>query len=187
MAETTMTFRCLKPPAGNRVAVMSLGGGTGVSAADTSSREGLEMPPLSEYTQNELKKFIPLAGTSIRNPLDTGLVFRDVPTLERELALVAADPAIDMIILMPHLDMARNNVDALVDSLYKFAKQSTHGKPTAIVFHSFNNDPWEAALRSKLKVEMPHQGVAVYSSLVAASRALARFANYHRLQRLMTA
>ena len=165
--------------------MMSLGGGTGVSAADTSSREGLEMPPLSEYTQNELKKFIPLAGTSIRNPLDTGLIFRDVPTLERELALVAADPAIDMIILMPHLDMARNNVDALVDSLYKFAEQSPHGKPTAIVFHSFNNDPWEAALRNKLKVEMPNKGVAVYSSLVAASRALARFANYHRLQRLM--
>lgn len=185
MAEATMTFRCLKPPKGNRVAVMSLGGGTSVAAGDVCSREGLEVPPLSQHTQTELKKFISLAGASIRNPLDTGLIFRDIDVLERELELVAADPAIDMMIMMPHLDMAPHIKTELVDYLCNFAKNHPSGKPTVIVFHSFGNDPWEAEQRAKLKVELPNKGVAVYSSLAAASRALARFANYHRIQREM--
>jgi acyl-CoA synthetase (NDP forming) len=183
MAEITMTFLCLKPPKGNRVAVISLGGGTGVSAADICSREGLEMPPLSLQTQNELKKFIPLAGMSIRNPLDTGHVFQNIFTLKRELELVAADPAIDMLILMPHLDMARDVVKELVDYLCDFTKNHPSGKPAVIVFNDFDNYRWEVELRAKLKIELPNKGVAVYSSLVAASRALSRFAVYHRIQR----
>jgi len=183
IAEITMTFLCLKPPKGNRVAVISLGGGTGVSAADICSREGLEMPPLSLQTQNELKKFIPLAGMSIRNPLDTGHVFQNIFTLKRELELVAADPAIDMLILMPHLDMARDVVKELVDYLCDFTKNHPSGKPAVIVFNDFDNYQWEVELRTKLKIELPNKGVAVYSSLVAASRALSRFAEYHRIQR----
>ena len=185
MAEVTMAFLCLKPPKGNRVAVMSQGGGTSVSAADICSREGLEMPPLSQNTQDELKKFISLAGASIRNPLDTGLIFRDIPVLKLELELVAGDPLIDMIILMPHLDIVGDVTNELVDYLCDFAKNNAYGKPVVIVFHSFNNDRWEAELRAKLKVELANKGVAVYSSLAAASRALARFANYYRIQREM--
>jgi len=189
MAEMAMTFLYVKPPRGNRVAVMGLGGGTSVAAADACSREGLAVPPLTQATQNELRKFIPLAGASIRNPLDTGLVFRDVNTLAREMELVAADPEIDMLIIMPHLDMARHTgetqVQGLVDYLADFSKNNRYNKPMVLVFHSFSNEPWEAELRNRLKVELPQNGVPVYSSLVGASRALARFAEYHRTQREM--
>ena len=145
-----MSFLYMKPPKGKRVAVLGLGGGTSVAAADTCSREGLDVPPLSQNTQNELKKFISLAGASIRNPLDTGLVFRNVSTLMREMELVAADPVIDMLIVMPHLDMARHigleQVDQMVEYLLDFAKNNPAGKPVALVFHSFANDPWESEL-----------------------------------------
>jgi len=186
MAEATMTFQCVKPPQGKRVAVLGLGGGTSVAAADVCSREGLEVPTLTQSTQSELKKFISPAGSSIKNPLDTGLVFRDVSLMTRELQLVAADPLIDMLIIMPHLDMARHTgpdqVDKLVSYLCDFALGNPYGKPTVIVFHSFANDPWERELRSKLQVELPQKGVAVYNSLTGASRALARFSEYHRIQ-----
>jgi acyl-CoA synthetase (NDP forming) len=147
------------------------------------------VPPLTEYTQNELKKFIPLAGASIRNPLDTGLVFRDVSVLAREMDLVTADPSIDMLIIMPHLDMARHTgteqVQGLIDYLADFSKNNRWNKPMVLVFHSFANEAWEAELRSRLKVELPQKGVPVYSSLISASRALARFTEYHRVQREM--
>jgi acyl-CoA synthetase (NDP forming) len=189
MAEMAMTFLYVKPPQGKRVAVMGLGGGTSVAAADACSREGLVVPPLTEYTQNELKKFIPLAGASIRNPLDTGLVFRDVSVLAREMDLVTADPSIDMLIIMPHLDMARHTgteqVQGLIDYLADFSKNNRWNKPMVLVFHSFANEAWEAELRSRLKVELPQKGVPVYSSLISASRALARFTEYHRVQREM--
>ena len=187
MAEMAMTFVYVKPPPGKRVAVLGLGGGTSVSAADVCGREGLAVPVLGQNTQDELKKFISLAGASIRNPLDTGLVFRDASLMIRELELVAADPVIDMLIVMPHLDMARHigpqQVDELVSQLCDFALNNRYGKPVVIVFHSFANDSWEAELRAKLRVELPQKGIAVYSSLTGASRTLARFYEYHRIQR----
>lgn len=185
MAETAMTFLCLKPTRGNRAAVVSIGGGTSVSAADTCSREGLETPTLSSRAQNELRKFIPTAGSSVRNPLDTVSGLRNIDILERELEIVIAEPNIDMLILMPHLDSAHNGLNKTIDLLCNFAKNHPSGKPIVIVFHSFANDPWEAEQRARLKVELPQKGVATYASLTAASRALARFAQYHRIQREM--
>jgi acyl-CoA synthetase (NDP forming) len=191
MAEMTMSFLYMKPPKGKRVAVMGLGGGTSVAAADTCSREGLDVPSLSQNTQNELKKFISLAGASIRNPLDTGLVFRDVATLAREMELVVADPVIDMLIIMPHLDMTRHvgleQVDKMIDYLCDFARNNPYGKPIALVFHSFANDPWESELRAKLRVELSNKGIPVYGTLSGASRVLAKLAGYYRIQNALAA
>jgi acyl-CoA synthetase (NDP forming) len=187
MAETTMSFLYVKPPKGKRVAVMGLGGGTSVSAADVCSREGLDVPPLSLNTQNELKKFISLAGASIKNPLDTGMVFRNASTMMREMELVIADPEIDILIVMPHLDMARHvgmeQVDKMVESLCDFTKNNPAGKPIVLVFHSFANDPWESELRAKLRVVLPNKGIPVYGTLAGASRALAKLAGYYRFQK----
>ena len=191
MAEITMTFLYVKPPRGKRVAVFGLGGGASVASADVCNREGLEVPTLTQETQDELKKFISLAGASIKNPLDTGLIFRDMSLLEREMELVAADPLIDMLIVSPHLDMVRsagpNQVDDLIDYLCDFSRSNTYGKPTVIVFHSFANDPLEAELRTRFQAELPQKGVAVYSSLTGASRALAKFFEYHRFQKELVA
>jgi len=191
MAEIAMTFLYVKPPRGKRVTVIGLGGGSSVASADVCAREGLEMPTLTAKTQAELKKFISLAGSSIKNPLDTGLVFRDVSMLEREIELVAADPLIDILIVRPHLDMARfagpDQVNHLVNYLCDFSRHNAHDKPLVITFHSFANDPWEAELRAKLQVELPQKGIPVYESLTGASRALARFYEYHRFQRELSA
>ncbi|MFC1989314.1 acetate--CoA ligase family protein [Chloroflexota bacterium] len=189
MAEITMTFLYVRPVQGNRVAILGFGGGSSVASADVCSREGLEIPTLTQKTKDALKKFIPPAGVSIENPLDTR-VFSDVSLMQREVELVAADPQIDMLIVMPHLDMARaadpTQVDCLVDYLCKFSKDNSYGKPVVISFHSFANDPWENNLRARLQVELPQQGVAVYNSLTSASRALAKFSKYHRFKNEQT-
>ena len=189
MAETTMSFLYVNPPKGKRVAVIGAGGGTSVAAADVCSTEGLDVPRLSQSTQNELRKFIPLAGASIKNPLDTGLVFRDVSLLIKEVEVVAADPGIDMVIVMPHLDMARrigaDQVDKMISCLGEFTRTNRFGKPAVIVFHSFANDPSEIELRSRLRVELPNKGVAVYSTLAGASRALAKLYEHSRIQNSM--
>ena len=56
--------------AGARVAMLSSGGGVGVLAADAFARVGLDVPELPEATRDELSEFIPIAGTSARNPID---------------------------------------------------------------------------------------------------------------------
>ncbi|MFC1978223.1 acetate--CoA ligase family protein [Chloroflexota bacterium] len=187
MAEITMTFLYVKPPRSKRVAVLGFGGGLSVAAADVCSGEGLDVPILTQETQNELKKFIPSAGASIKNPLDTGMIFRDVSLLKREMELVAADPLIDMLIVRPHMDMARTagpeKLDQFINFLCDFSRDNSYGKPTVLTFYSWSNDPWEAELRARLQVELPQKGVAVYSSLASASRALAKYLEYHRFQK----
>ena len=184
MAEAAMTFLYVKKPAGKRVGVIGMGGGVSVFAADACGREGLELPSLSQSTRDELRKFIPEAGGSTKNPVDCGTVFVDISLLVREMDLVAADPSIDIVILMPHLNLARNigpeQVDKLVKHMTDFALHNPYGKPVVIVFYSFINEDWENELCAKLKIELPQKGIAVYSSLSGAARALARFCWYHR-------
>jgi acyl-CoA synthetase (NDP forming) len=184
MAETAMTFLCLKPATGTRSAVLGMGGGVSVYAADACARAGLDTPALSHQTQNELKKFISPAGGSVRNPVDSGSVFVDVTLLARELELVAADPGIDLLIFMPHLNIARHagpeQIEKLVAYLVDFARNNPWRKPLVVVFHSFLDEVWENELRASLKTEMAQKGVAVYSSLAGAVGALARFTRYRR-------
>ena len=91
-----------------------------------------------------------------------------------------------MLILMPHLDMARlvgsDQIDKMVSFLCDFTGSNRFGKPVVITFHSFANDPSERDLRFKLKVELSKKGVAVYDTLAGASRALAKLYEYSRIQ-----
>jgi acyl-CoA synthetase (NDP forming) len=184
MAEMAMTFLCIKPPQDNRAAVIGFGGGSSVAAADTCSREGLRVPALSQTTLDGLKALTLLAGAGITNPLDVARVFWDLTLLAKTIELVADDPNIDLLIMMPSLDELRSfgleHVDKVVDYLSSLAISGVKGKPVVMVFHYFANDPWEKELRGRLTAELPKKGVAVYQSLTAASRTLARFIKYHQ-------
>ncbi len=60
---------------GPGVAVVGGGGGFSVFAADELDEAGLTWPALPETTQQALREFTPVAGTSVRNPVDTIMVF----------------------------------------------------------------------------------------------------------------
>jgi len=55
---------------GPRVVMLSSGGGVGVLATDAFARAGLDVPELPTPARRELGSFIPIAGTSNRNPID---------------------------------------------------------------------------------------------------------------------
>jgi acetate---CoA ligase (ADP-forming) len=67
----TATLLAYQPlPQGNKVAVLTNGGGAGIMAADALSAKGFQFPVLSEKTRNELKSFLP-PKASYLNPIDT--------------------------------------------------------------------------------------------------------------------
>lgn len=184
MAETTMTFLLVRPPQGKRVAVLGMGGGVSVYAADSCGRAGLDVPLLSQATRDELKELITEAGSSIRNPIDTSATFFDISLLEKTLGLLAADPVVDMLILMPHLNLVNKagpeQVEKLMNCITDFALNNAYGKPVVVVFHSFVNEAWETEARARLKAELPNKGVAVYGSLDNAAHALAKLYKYQK-------
>lgn len=64
----------LRKVRGRGVALVGGGGGFAVLSADAIAASGLDTPPLPEATQEQLREFIPVAGTSVRNPVDTNMM-----------------------------------------------------------------------------------------------------------------
>lgn len=56
-------------PRGNRVVIQTHSGGPGAVAADACSRNGLQLPSISEETKEKLAQYVPSTGT-MNNPVD---------------------------------------------------------------------------------------------------------------------
>ena len=93
---TTTGLRRVRGPG---VALIAGGGGYAVLSADRIALTGLELPPLPEETQRALREFIPVAGTSVRNPIDANLGRHagDAGGIRRAYALVAQADPIDVV------------------------------------------------------------------------------------------
>jgi acyl-CoA synthetase (NDP forming) len=74
MLDVLVALRHAGRPVGRRVAIVTGPGGPAVSAADACEEAGLELAELSADTQARLSSVIASAGTSVRNPVDIGLV-----------------------------------------------------------------------------------------------------------------
>ncbi|MDY6845009.1 MAG: CoA-binding protein [Thermodesulfobacteriota bacterium] len=186
MAEVVLSFLQLNPPQGHHVGIIGTGGGVAVSCADTCAREGLQIPPLLEETRKELQNFVPIAGSSIRNPLDTEAVFRDMNLLERTLDLVSAEPQIDMLIIDLHLDwlhdISPSHLDVLTHFLATSSRNYTHGKPMVVSWRSWRNDPDLETMKSKIQTTLIEAGLPIYHGLSRAAHVLAKLAQYQELK-----
>jgi acyl-CoA synthetase (NDP forming) len=89
MVDLAVAFRWASDLSGPGVAVVGGGGGFSVFAADELAEAGLACPVLPEATQRALREFTPVAGTSVRNPVDTIVIFD--PALLRDTVTIVGD------------------------------------------------------------------------------------------------
>jgi acetate---CoA ligase (ADP-forming) len=88
------------PPRGNRVAIITNGGGPGIMATDASVRYGLQISQFSEATKTKLRAGLPKEA-SVNNPID---LIGDAQADRYELALQALqDESVDcgLVLLTP--------------------------------------------------------------------------------------
>lgn len=186
MAEVALLFLHLKPLLGRRVLLLGGGGGNAVAMADICSRDGLTVPTLAEETRRKLAEFIPLAGNSIRNPLDVWLVQNDVGLFRRCIEIAMADPAIDLVIAEryafdddddehDHAEQQRR-VDEFI---MEFVRNNPFGKPFIVAVNAPTNDPEGLKAAAELRLKFALAGVPSYLSQTSATRALSRFIGYH--------
>ncbi len=96
MLDLSAAFSSLPLPAGNRVAIMTLGGGWGVVTADLCAAYGLEVPPLPDALIDEIGGLLP-DYWSHANPVDlVGDSHPDVPF--QVMAALAAWQGCDAVI-----------------------------------------------------------------------------------------
>lgn len=85
-------------PKGNRIAVVTSSGGSGVLVSDKCVSAGLEVVPLAEDTRKKLEVILP-SFASTANPVDvTSQILAEPDLFLKCLKIVLGDPHIDMII-----------------------------------------------------------------------------------------
>jgi len=103
LQDMAVAFRFVRSLPGRNAAVVSGGGGRSVLSADELTLAGFKVPPLTEEAQERLREFTPLAGTSVRNPVDTSVIWiggeRAGDLLGRTIRAMASSDNIDFVIL----------------------------------------------------------------------------------------
>jgi acetyltransferase len=99
LVEVANLFARYKPPAGDRVAILSSSGGSGALLADLAADYRLSLPHPSARTREQLKDIVP-AVASIVNPMDITTQFMNDPEANsRYLKVFSEDENFDVLII----------------------------------------------------------------------------------------
>ena len=152
-------------------------------AADDVDAAGLEVPPLPENTQAALSEFTPVAGTSVRNPVDTNVGFgpEGPKLMQQTLRLIAEAPNIDVIMLQAAIGWGPSRRSGGADQV-EHAKQiaastaevvESFGKPVVMLVRPpVTTEVMEATVA--FREEAATRGLAVFGSVRNAALALRR-------------
>ncbi len=158
-------------PNGNRVAIITNGGGTGVLAADAVYTCGLTLAEYSEETKRVLRKVMP-AIVNIKNPLDMA---GDADEARYDAALdnVLKDSNVDMIIVIALFQTP--GADSNVAAKLVHYKENID-KPMVVV--SIGSDYTQMQ-----KTMMESAGLPVYDDPEAAANSLAELLKYAKFKK----
>ena len=98
MMDTARAFLLSPPPRGRGVSMASVSGGVSVVETDACVEMGLEVPTFGGETLRRLREMLPVAGTSIKNPLDVWPAFVS-GSLPQVLEVALSDGNIHSLIL----------------------------------------------------------------------------------------
>lgn len=146
---------------GNRIAIVTNGGGFGVICADVCAQQGLEVVKFSDKTIEQIKTVMPPYST-IHNPLDL-IGDADVKRYEVALSTIVADKNVDGIICVVLLQTATLEPD-VVDVVGSVMERAY--KPILVV--SAGGEYTQLLLKSLEK-----EGIPAYPSPERAAKAMA--------------
>jgi acyl-CoA synthetase (NDP forming) len=125
LLDTTLALSCVPFPAGKGIALITNSGGFSVLETDLCAKAGLEVPQFTQETIAELRKMVPIAGTSINNPLDAWPIYYNMPgatgTLADAIRALSHDRNIHAIVL--HFDEVRYLRHVLGEATEGFLKE----------------------------------------------------------------
>ena len=183
MQEAIFTMSALKNmslPRGVRVAIMGGAGGGSVTMTDLAEKEKLKVPRLSETTVSELNTFIPLAGNSVKNPLD--IFLDDDQHFLRLMELLNKDPMIDVMIndlrvRWVYRELGQRGMNSIVKRIVD--GQRTLGKPMMLVMQAEGIAELDA-IKKNMEVMFQNEGIATFPSFEIAARVLNSLYQYRQ-------
>ncbi len=183
MVDVLQALVRLPPCSGRGVVLIGGAGGTGVQAADICARAGLSVPTISEEIQEELRGFIGVAGTSVRNPMDVGMQLRGPEDFVRVLEIVSRDQNIDLIMMVMHVWARgirwRGAATKMYKLLVKFAKEP-HRQPFCVAIRSPSENMESERERLSATKRFLKADIPVFKTIERACRALHKYTGYYR-------
>ena len=156
--EATAAFYYFKDKhlSGNKIAVITGQGGAGVSAADACDEFGFALAVLNEETQQKLQKIIPVAGTSIKNPVDLGFNSIVRETFQQAVLIIAHDPGVDLLLVVGGAPTFLGRQPFLFEEfavwLGEIAPQIEKPMAACLVISSLTQEAYRILYRHKLPV-----------------------------------
>lgn len=182
LADALLAFSRLAPPRGPRVAVVGVGGGASVQAADDCEKAGLAVPPFPVALRGELRAFTTSAGTGLGNPVDTSAEVYWEPALYREtVRLVSEHEETDVVLVLFVCERAvRRGGDELqrqVEAVLDAGRSS--GKPLAVVLHTGGMVEAEE-VAAPVQAQCLEAGFPAFPTVGRAARAISHLASRAR-------
>lgn len=172
LIDTATIFSSTKKfPDGERVAIFTTSGGTGVLLADACGEFGLTVPELDPQTTEQLEKILPSFG-SARNPVDiTAQVTNNPESFAQTLKIIAGDPGID--IIMIGMGMAVGKTAELRSKIIREIAPGL-GKPLVVTWVA-----GESAAGTGIRT-LKDAGIPVYRNPWRCARAVAHVVEYRK-------
>ena len=119
-------------PAGDKLGVVTISGGAGVLIADAAEDKGIDMAPMPEKAQAELKELVPYAAP--RNPVDvTAQFFNDMSLVPKFLSKMLDEGGYDALIGFWTTVAGNPN---LADKLITGLTETMEGRDEKLFLHS---------------------------------------------------
>lgn len=195
LLDGALALSCAPLPSGRGTALVTNSGGFSVLETDLCMKAGLEVPQFTEETIAELRKMVPLAGTSISNPLDAWPIYYHMPgttgTLADVLSVLSRDRNIHSIVL--HFDEVAYLRRVLGAELEGYLREliglmvrgcryarDEMGKTVmvCVALDAYSEDEEDRSQHLLAKKAFEDSGFPVYSSLGASIRALSSLYRY---------
>ena len=160
-------------PAGKKIGLITISGGVGVQMADYAKACGLDVAPMPERAQAELKSVLPFAAP--RNPVDsTAHVFNDLSLLGKNFSIMLDEGGYDVVVGFFTIAAASPYI---VDPLVKELDSLRERFPDRLIFLSLVGPP-EIVARYRdagyLIFEDPCRAIAAASALTGFGASFAR-------------
>ncbi|MDZ7375057.1 MAG: CoA-binding protein [candidate division KSB1 bacterium] len=197
LLDAVLALSCSPLPPGKGVSIITNSGGFSVIETDLCVKAGLEVPQFHEETTRELRKIVPIAGTSIGNPLDAWPIYYNMPgqsgTLADAIRIVINDRNIHSLVL--HFDeisyLRRFLGDALENHLKQLVKLMISGcryardemcKPVMVCvsLDAYSEDEEDRRYHLLVKKAFESERFPVYPTLNASIKALLNLYRYSK-------
>jgi acyl-CoA synthetase (NDP forming) len=195
LLDTALALSCVRLPSGKGTAIVTNSGGFSVLETDLCVKAGLEVPQFMQETIIELRKMVPIAGTSINNPLDAWPIFYNVPgttgTLADAIKTISRDKNIHSIVL--HFDEVRYLRSVLGRAFEGFLRELVKlmiqgcvyardemGRTimVCVALDAYSDDDKDREYHLLVKKAFEREGFPVYPALGASIKALSNLYRY---------